>query len=392
MKLSKREKMLIVILLIVVVAFLLYKYVYLRNKANLEELSLKYEEKNKQYEEMINRIKQKNYFASVYKELNFEINEITTQFLPKLEQEKIIVFINKYLENNNIEASAITFTDVELDTFSKEAVEGEEDNSYLLQEIKSKLSNESDNKSSEEKNVLDVESATCEIVTLNIVYSSEYVDLLDFIDEIQNNSINVTITNMTVVRNTDNTVQGTMTMNYYSVPKLHDHENLEWVWNDLIEYGRSNPFYDDGSNRATAWTTRFDFALNIKPISSDLPTVTIAKTNDSLRKTYVYADSNSIENVDVYFKEENGTFYYKYQTRTDIYPNDGSWDSFIPENDFISFKIYSTKRNSDEDISGVKINIVNETDYMIYASIIEEDIIRPRVYFEDSSKVIISRD
>lgn len=390
MKISKREKILLTILLITAIVFLFYKFIFLKNKANLEALKNEYEQKNIQYEEMMEKIKQKNYYSAEYKKANFEVNEITKQFLPEIEQEKVIVFINKYILKNNIQAPSIGFTDVTF-TSSVSNKEPTEEKDYLLRNLKNQIKNITVENQDTSKDEQTIEGASYEVMTMNLSYNAEYGDLLQFINNLQTNEINTNISNVNFIRNEDNTIQGTITMSLYSIPKLHDHENMEWVWNDLIAFGRSNPFYNDNSVN-NFWTPRFDFTVNVKPISSDLPTVTLAKTNDTSRKTYIYADSNSIQNAYLYFKEENDKLYFKYNTETDKYPADDNWEEFTTENDFISLRIYSIERTSDEDMSGIKINVINDTDYIVYSYIVNDDILRPRVFFEDTSSVVINRD
>ncbi len=392
MTLTKREKILLTIFLALVFGFVFYKFIFVKNNSKIDELQKELETKNAQYEEMVEKIKKKNYYSSEYKKSNFEVSKITTQFLPQIEQEKIIVFINKYLNKHNIKASSIGFSDVQMDFIEKDVIGNKEEEVYLLRDIKNKIENNETKQVTEPKDELGVESASVESITINVTFNAVYTDILEFIDSMQNNTINISITNINFVRNEDNTLQGVMVLKLYSVPKIHDHENVEWIWNDLTEFGRNNPFYNDGTNKSNIGTTKYDFAINIKPICSDLPTITLGKTNDMLTKSYVYADSNSIVNADLYFKEEDGNFYYKYNTETDSYPQDGQWEKFSPQNEFISIKIFSMPRNSDEDMSGIKINIINDTKYMIYINIIEDDTLNPRVYFEDISEVVISRN
>jgi type IV pilus assembly protein PilO len=188
----------------------------------------------------------------------------------------------------------------------------------------------------------------------------------------------------------ENLMTGSMIMSIFSIPKLHDHNFENWTWKNHIDSGRSNPFYESDVQRDQYWTTRYDFVMNIKPISSDLPTVTLGEEDDYNRDSYIYADSNSLEIVDIEVMQEGELYYYKYKTSMQTYPTNFNeeWIEFTPENDYISMQINSTKRSGPDDQSGVKLNIENNSDLIFYVNILNEDLINPRVEYEESGNVV----
>ena len=120
--------------------------------------------------------------------------------------------------------------------------------------------------------------------------------------------------------------------------------------------------------------------MNVKPYNSDLPTVTLGKTNDSQRETYVYADNPLFEDVEIYFSKIDGKYFYKYRTTRDRYPKDfNEWIEFKPLHNSINIIIYTHKRNSENDMSGVNIALYNETDKHVFLRITGDDQYRPRV-------------
>jgi type IV pilus assembly protein PilO len=64
------------------------------------------------------------------------------------------------------------------------------------------------------------------------------------------------------------------------------------------------------------------------------------------------------------------------------------WIEFTPENDYISMQINSEPRSGTDDESGVRLNIVNESDIIFYVNILNEDIINPRVEYSEGGNVV----
>jgi len=152
-----------------------------------------------------------------------------------------------------------------------------------------------------------------------------------------------------------NILQGTMTMNFYEVPKPagFKENNEEWMWEDLMKSGKNNPFSTDGSTvYFNTIKGKYDFTVSVMPDSSDLPSIIVGKSDDDSRSSYLYADSNSVENVSFSFKSENNKYLYKYNSKDSAYPIDGSWKEFTPVSDGINIKVISSARNSKADSAG----------------------------------------
>ncbi len=410
MKLSRREKVLISILLIAVVIYFGYQYVPFDKVFKLSELEEEYSQKKATYDTMSQNIILKTNYEKKVDELSSEINNIN--MLSSLEQEKIIVFLNKYLANNNMDANNITFTDVA-------AVPVVTVSSKSQPKVKSTFENMMDTINDSSKTVLNNTKAsqeessntqeiqpdsaqpqangdlTVNSVSVNISFESSYNDMLKFIDAIQTNPVNIAITNITILSQEGNILQGTITMNFYSVPKLEGfvEENKDWIWEDLMQSGKSNPFLLEGGTTFVNNTSNsYDFYMSLKPESSDLPTVMLGRADDKARATYVYADSNVMENIELQFKKENNKYYYKYSTKNNQFPADGSWLEFTPVGSSINVKVYSSSRNSKVDSSGANISITNTSGLKVRFTIEDDDKTNPRVYFKDPKSVIVTRE
>jgi len=357
MRINRREKILLGILLLALFIYLFYNFVYISNEEKIAELEVELEDKNTQVEELMTAINNEEALNSQFKELNFEISDMSKLYLPDLEQEKLIVFMDEKLAEYEIDTPNISFNNDSIVNYSSQVEAQNAGYRYRLEELRDiyygVYVNEEE-QAAEGEDVLT--NASAENYKFNINYSADYYNLLDFINDLQNNQFEITLSNMSLslgetTETEGNLMNGTMTMDIYSIPKLHEHDYINWVWNDYIESGRSNPFYESDVQRDQYWTTRYDFVMNVKPISSDLPTVTLGEEDDYNRDSYVYADSNGVETVDIEFMQEGEMYYYKYKTSMQSYPANYNeeWIEFVPENEYISMQINSEERTGADD-------------------------------------------
>lgn len=383
--------MLLLVLVLVIGAYLFYNFVYLKNEERLASLEQELNEKAATANELLNAVEREKELSFEFKSLNFEISDMSTPYLPQIDQEKVIVFFNKYFDNYDIDVSSINFTDVSLTTVEYSNIAKKDSSEYPLHDLKNTYFEVDEEVAIEEESF----SATAENMQLVFNFETNYYDLMDFIDALQTNQINFVISNSNIASSEESatTMTGTMQVALYSIPKLHDHENLEWVWNDLIEYGRANPFYLDNVVLNPYWTTRYDLNMSVGPIQSDSPTVSIGLFNDSTYNSYVYADSNNVENIEIQFKQEGDKYFYKYKTLLGSYPDNYQfWIEFEPVNEFISMNVTSSARTSEDDNSGANISIVNNTDKLFYINVYSDDLVRPRINVETTENVIIKND
>jgi len=412
MKLSKREKTLISILILVVIVFLVYKFVPYDKIFKLAQLEGGYDQIKSTYDTMSLNILMKSDYEKNMQELTNEIND--TNILTDIKQENIIVFLNSYLSNSNIDTSAISFSDVtpvayntvvdDISSRAKSSLELMMDqingNKNDLANVTNGSNEDNSAEASSEAGETQVNISTVNQISTNITFESSYKDMLSFIDAIQNNPINISITNINTVSKEGNIIQGIITLNFYELPKLDGYveKNKDWIWEDLIKSGKINPFQWDGgtytpSNESSESIEedKFDFYVSLKPETSDLPTVIVGKAEDKNRTTYVYADSNVIENIEFQFKKENSKFYYKYSTKDEKFPSDGTWLEFTPVGSDIKIMIYSSQRNSKTDSAGANITVTNTSGLKTRFEIEDDDKTNPRVYFKDPKSVIVTR-
>ncbi|SHH30586.1 type IV pilus assembly protein PilO [Caloranaerobacter azorensis DSM 13643] len=405
MKLSKREKYLLLILFFTILIAMYYKLVIngqLEKINNLEQTAKIYRAKVKSVKEELESEANQDI---EYKILNEKIVNLSSMLLPEMFQEKIIISIDEMIKKSNINGNILSFNGPNIDIISRE-VENKENDEYLMKKLvedyynlNEKVNKDTENKNESTKTDDKANESKIEKMSLDIFYTGRYENLIKFIDLIQNYDKKLLIKNLNIIRNSNNEISGNIKIDFFAVPLLNLVYDDFTVWNFEENYGKQNPFYSSKVDTRIEKTNEsnkvsYDFAMNVKPYNSDLPTVTLGKTNDFQRKTYVYADNPSVEDVEIYFSETKGKFFYKYKTGRDKYPRDfNKWVEFNPLSNSINIIIYTHKRNSENDMSGVNIKLYNETNKRVFIKIVGDDRYRPRVnVVGESGLVDIVRD
>jgi len=321
--------------------------------------------------------------------LNFEVSNMTKSFLSEINQENVIVFLSKYLNQYSIDVSNITFTEVALNAvaYNPNVVT---DVSYPLKELRDYYLNQADKPSIGTEN-LNTSAVQAESITVMFDFTADYYNMLDFIEFMQTYKINFVIPNISINSNpTDTTVEGSTELTLYSIPKIHDDKDPDWVWTDLIAYGSSNPFIFDNVNLDQYWAVMYDLSLVLSPMELDIPSVNLGLYLDNSYQSYVYADSNNFEDVEISIKEEDGIYFIKYKTRLGSYPsNYNEWTVFSPANDFLSLTVQSMPRQSSEDQGGINLTVNNDTSLLFYINVYDEDFVRPRLNLETTENIIV---
>ena len=166
-----------------------------------------------------------------------------------------------------------------------------------------------------------------------------------------------------------------------------DDDYLKWNYNN--SYGKQNPFSASASGTLSTTIEEAakqkadikDFSMSVRSVSSDLPSIMIGTYNDKAMKTYVYNDLNGVDSAEIYFTEVNGKFYYKYKLGSSSYPvqYSGNGVEFTPANGDIRLAIFSNKRISVTDNSGVDMRVINNTTKVVNVYLTNDDSSRPRV-------------
>lgn len=443
---SSKDKILLFILGIIAIGAAYYNFIYLPQTSKIQEKLKQENEIKERYTAANKTIDSMEDIKTDIKILKAKIVEKSSPLYPVISQEHIILELNTLLMDNGLNGS------IKFEPIVSDSVESAEKKSQVLAEsslksiadkynnIENKKTDTNDKTStdnnvkdssvnnseagnkenSNSKNSKDKKKNTIQYVKVQINFEGSYDGLNNFLNSIEKNQRKIVV-NTLKSSSADITsgIKGSMNLEIYSIPKLtNEIENyLKWTLNN--DYGKNAPFAAGTanvltvtpiitsntatanvlSNTGTSSTQNNkepnDFIALVKPMSSDIPTIMLGKANDSSRTSYVYADSNSEENVEMILTQDGDKYYYKYKTSKGSFPADynGNGEAFIPASENIVLKISTERRLDANDNSGINLKIINKTNRQVKVNISGDNSVNPRVEIDSSgSNVSINKD
>ncbi|MBU3153366.1 hypothetical protein [Clostridium estertheticum] len=407
MRVTKREQVLIGVLLIVLLCYGFYNFVFLKQNQKITELKASKDSYSQKWELAKAKITTENERKEQYNNLNSKIFNATGMLFPSLEQEKIIVILDKMIKDSNLQADLLAFSEVSsgnnvVDTTKTVNNEDKSKNTIneldkLVNDFNGTSKNETSRTASKKTNDSKIIGAYKMEVTLK--FKGVYDELISFIAQVEDFDKKIIIKSITLTGAEGSEVSATIILDFYGVPKLNNNDDFKWDYKKPI--GSENPFFQSPTtsptnNEITAKNgdktvvkdestvanddNKSDFVLYAKPKTSDSNTVTIEKGKDESKLSYIYADNAGVEPVEVYFTQIGTKYFYKYKTSKGTYPKDFSKPiEFVPTGKNIILDIFSQKRGLYSDLSGVNINITNDTDKKVDVDILDDDKNKPRV-------------
>ncbi|GCD12277.1 hypothetical protein Ctaglu_39000 [Clostridium tagluense] len=394
-----------------------YKFVYTNQNGKITELKISRDTYSQKWEQVKAKIASKDKKNEEYKILNAKIFSKTDMLFPSIEQEKIIMVLDKMIKDSNLQADVLGFSEVNSEDTAKSTskIEGSstkagDKNKKAANELDKLVSdfngtNKKDDNSEKTKDskvqasTTNTEKSTAKAdnskyigvykmqVTLN--FKGTYDELISFIEQVEKYEKKIIVSNINLAAGEGSGLSGNLILEFYGVPKINSNDNFKWDYKEPS--GKGNPFVGVSIGAVNSETasiikaagksiSSFDFEMTAKPSSSDLPTVILGKVKDTNRSTYVYGDNDGIEEVKINLVENSGKYYFKYNTSSNVYPTSNNiGEEFSPIGDSINLIIYSNKRNSKEDLSGVNLKISNGTSKKVFVKILGDDKERPRV-------------
>ncbi|MBU3189519.1 hypothetical protein K9O30_10455 [Clostridium bowmanii] len=413
MKVTKREQMLIGTLLIVLLGYCFYKFFYIPQNQKIVQLKVSRDTYSQKWEQVKAKIASKSEKNEQYKILNAKIFSKTDMLFPSIQQEEIIVVLDKMIKESKLQAEVLGFSEVssnnteedksKTNTATNEKITINELDK-LVNDFNSTLNKEA---ITEKTNTTKVETNTATTKTVNtklvgaytmqvtLEFKGIYEELISFIKQVENYDKKIIINNINIVAAEGNIVSGNVIVQFYGVPKLINNDDFKWDYK--VPSGKENPF--EGAVTSVNVTTKKkvevknDFVMSAKPITSDLPTIRIGKAEDNSTSSYVYADNIGVEAVEFHFSKKGDKYYYKYKTSIEAYPKDfNSVNEFVLSSENINLEIFSQKRGGETDLAGANIKIFNDTDKTVVVNVQNDDTVKPRVnILKEKGNVLVNR-
>lgn len=375
MKLTDREKLLLKLLAVCAFLAIIY-FIIIKPELYYKD---KLEKKAEEYSEVIEAVKLKvNIENPVYKEykiLNAKTQDLLRKYYPSIIQEKIILMLDSKIETSGLKVSTISFAEPSLAALNK---------------TENKNKNQANESKKSEAGKEDLTSF--ESITASLTFEGSYAQLYSFISLIELENRSIELNNLKITSKAEDKISGDMQITIYAISKPFEQDQDYMAWNITGEYGKYNPFGFAQGLGITAAPTSLpevsevaldskDFFISLRPITSDLPSITIGKFDDADRDTYVYADNIGYENIELQILQEGDKFYYGYRTENYSYPSSYGKEliEFTPVGDELKVVVISTPRNKEKDINGAKLSVLNKTQRPIKIYVRNDDTSLPRL-------------
>lgn len=265
-KITKREKILLIILAIVMFLGAYYKFVLSAQLNKIGELQQRKENNEANISKQISNGALIKKLKSDIKSVNKRIETNTGNFFSSIIQEKIILILDKAIIDSDIKAESITFSSMSIENFSKDENSQENKNSEksyignVIDEYSSVLKEpiKKDNETKESKEdkkdrkTEEKIQPNVEKISVNISYSGSYENVIYFINTIKNYENTIVISNINFsssesevsedeISENEEETRGDMTLEFYVIPGLFE-GNSDEEWEYSRKYGKENPF------------------------------------------------------------------------------------------------------------------------------------------------------
>lgn len=144
MKISKKERIMLCILAIVIVGFIYYQFIYLNQASKIVDKSKTKNELEKKYNNTIETINSLENKKSEIKILNTKVSDKSTSFYPIINQEHLILELDKLLKDSGLEGGFI-FNKIEVTEVPKTEKSQEDLKESTITQMTEKYNNEINN-------------------------------------------------------------------------------------------------------------------------------------------------------------------------------------------------------------------------------------------------------
>lgn len=218
-------------------------------------------------------------------------------------------------------------------------------------------------------------------------YTAGYEEFKEFLDYIENYNDRMVITSLTASYAMDmNQVNGNFTLIQYAL-KGEDRNPVSFLEPEMIQ-GTNNIFMQASGvfNEETNQSAQFFLMLN-QPDADDEAFI-MGQMSDVAEETYLVNDENKLQKAAIEFEGTNGEYTAYYSVGKEKTEKEGI--PFTADGQ-IGFEILSSERADDKDKVSVQVDIVNNTDTIVYLSVQNDDEENPRVTIKGKTGDIFTK-
>lgn len=403
MKISMREKRLIVGSFILIITVALYFLVISPIHEKYDTVSEEYKQVNNQFEIIKTQLVGENDMENLIAAYRLKIKSLESQLPSAINLEEIIdIMFNKFKEND-IVINSITFSmndrkeeilvdDTQMDI---KKLTGPKSIEEILDEYENSRKTDSAlNFNVEEINKIDYNNIS--YLSVNMSFSGNYYNLKAVLENLEKLDLTAVTTDINISKEEpseevvdSNSVNVGLSLAipfYYDSEKQKDYI-YDYSFDKGSDYIERGPFeYDkiilqekDDTSSETSVQNHLDiypdFYITLNSESSDLAAQTISQY--SLSKSAISLNSNINERFELNISESSGVVSYQLKSQLDSFPSDNTTINFSPEGDDIIVKVISSSRGETNDNSSMTLILNNESSKKVLFYVFYDDE-RPR--------------
>lgn len=385
MKLSEKDKKILMILAILGVLVLPYSIIVtpLTDAAfKVKDELLKLES---EYTELSTMHANKDVYVETMEKLQMQEEELLAQFPEDLAQEATIMFI---VDVENV--TGVSLYQIALgDDIAAQIVSEEEE--AQIDAVEQELGDVTDDTYIVDNTVTtEVGKYSALSTTTQFSFRSTYEQFKQFINYIKQFEDRMVVTDLTAsyTKETD-TVNGSFSLVQYAITG-EDRIFPETVVG--LDLGTENIFKEAAGTTAAGEEDMgtYDFFMMLTNPKASVDVKTIGRANDAAKQSYLVSNENRRETMTITFTGSEGNYAASYAIGNQQFPAEDYEEgiAFTP-GDRLDLQIMGYERNDENDNVEADVNIINKTDMTLYVDVTEEAPNKPRVTIMEKTGDIV---
>lgn len=382
MKLSERDRKLLLILVIVIIVCVPYFFIIQPLMDKVDSLGKEISDLNAQvkYREELALMEEE--YGKAAEQMAAMETELLSKFPSDLPQEASILFIHNTEQVIPISLYQVAFGD---DVAAQVTSTAEE---QAIEDV------EAETGDTTQTEVIEDNTQTTSLglgltgiqTQTRFAYDAGYEEFKDFLKYIADYHDRMVITELEASYSGEmNLVSGNLTLSQYAL-KGEGRNAVQFLEPNMIQ-GTTNVFKQASGNFDTTEVAASpDFFILLNQPGADVDAIIVGQSNDVTESTYLSSTKNAKQEVNIYFEGETGKYNAYYEIGKTKYDDAGV--DFDKDGN-IELQIISSSRLDDSDKVEISLNIYNTSDAIVKVTTLNDDAEKPRVTIKGTEGDII---
>lgn len=382
MKLSERDRKLLLILVIVIIVCVPYFFIIQPLMDKVDSLGKEISDLNAQvkYREELALMEEE--YGKAAEQMAAMETELLSKFPSDLPQEASILFIHNTEQVIPISLYQVAFGDdvaaQVTSTAEEQAIEDVE--AETGDTTRTEVIEDNTQTTSLGLGLTGIQTQT------RFAYDAGYEEFKDFLKYIADYHDRMVITELEASYSGEmNLVSGNLTLSQYAL-KGEGRNAVQFLEPNMIQ-GTTNVFKQASGNFDTTEVAASpDFFILLNQPGADVDAIIVGQSNDVTESTYLSSTKNAKQEVNIYFEGETGKYNAYYEIGKTKYDDAGV--DFDKDGN-IELQIISSSRLDDSDKVEISLNIYNTSDAIVKVTTLNDDAEKPRVTIKGTEGDII---